>query len=220
MKSRSRHLIFIQLILVVILSACSPQDMQEIEDILDPDNVEPSEAQREQLAGEGYADVYYHYHIQVENLKFKIDMPFGVNFAETDEAGSFDAQGIYQDLVTFTMPATGGENGLCEVNCTVNLKFIATGSIEMDDEGNCEIPMNFSFVPQGDYLIDTTCPPETHDVVDCNALSFVLLDPTTYTFLGSDTELYVPSEKGVTREAEIKNLTFPSGMKGTCAWKK
>lgn len=220
MRSQPKIVILIIIVLAFAFSACSPADVQEIEDILDPDNVEPSEAQREQLAGEGYADVYYHYHIQVEDLKFKIDMPFAVNFAETDQGASFDAQGIYQDLVTFTMAASGGESGRCEINCTVNLKFIATGSIEMDDEGNCEIPMNFSFVPQGDYLMDTTCPPETHDVVDCNALSFVLLDPTTYTFLGSDTELYVPSEKGVKREAEIKNLTFPSGMKGTCAWKK
>jgi len=220
MKSRSRYLVFILLILVLILSACTPAEVQEIEDILDPDNVEPSEAQREQLAGEGYADVYYHYHIQVEDMKFKIDMPFAVNFAETDQGGSFDAQGINQDLVSFTMAAMGGESGRCEINCTVNLKFVATGSIELGEEGECEIPMNFSFVPQGDYLMDTTCPPETHDVVDCNALSMVLMDPTTYTFLGSDTELYVPSEKGVKREAEIKNLTFPSGMKGTCTWKK
>jgi len=220
MKSRSRYLIFVFFILVVVLSACSPADVQEIEDILDPDNVEPSEAQREQMFGEGYADVYYHYHIQIPDLKFKIDMPFAVNFAETDQGASFDAQGIYQDLVSFTMVAAGGESGRCEINCTVNLKFVASGSIEMDDEGNCEIPMNFSFVPQGDYLMDTTCPPETHDVVDCNALSMILTDPTTYTFLGSDTELYVPSDPGVKREAEIKNLVFPADMKGTCSWKK
>lgn len=220
MKSRSRFLVIILLILALLVSACSPAEVQEIEDILDPDNAEPSEAQREQLAGEGYADVYYHYHIQVPDLKFKIDMPFAVNFAETDQGASFDAQGIYQDLVTFTMAATGGEGGRCEITCTVNLKFVATGSIELGEEGECEIPMNFNFVPQGDYLMDTTCPPETHDVVDCNALSMVLMDPTTYTFLGSDTELYVPSETGVKREAEIKNLVFPKDMKGTCTWKK
>ena len=120
------------------------------------------------------------------------------------------------------MIAASGGAGVnrCEINCTVNLKFVATGSIELGEEGECEIPMNFSFVPQGDYLMDTTCPPETENVVDCNALSLLLADPTTYTFLGSDTELYVPSETGVKREAEIKNLVFPKDMKGTCTWKK
>ena len=220
MKTRSRYLVFILLILVVILSACSPADVQEIEDILDPDNVEPSEAQREQMAGEGSADIYYHYHMKHPDINFKIDMPFGINFAETDEVGSFDAQGIYEDWVTFTMAASGGPTGRCEVTCQVNLRFVATGSIELGSEGECEIPMNFSFVPQGDYIMDTTCPPETQDVLDCNALSMVMMDPTTYTFLGSDTELYVPSEGGVTREAEIKNLVFPKDMKGTCTWKK
>ena len=220
MKTRSKYYIFILSILVVIFSACSPADVQEIEDILDPENAELNEAQREQLAGEGSADVYYHYHIQVPDVKFKIDMPFAVNFAETDQGASFDAQGINQDLVTFSMAAEGGPTGRCMVNCTVNLKFVASGSIEMDDEGNCEIPMNFSFVPQGDFLLDGTCPDTFMDVMDCNALSMVLMDPTTYTFLGSDTELYVPSETGVKREAEIKNLIFPSGMKGTCTWKR
>ena len=220
MESRSRFFVFLLLILIVILSACSPADVQEIEDILDPENAELSEEQREQMAGEGYADVYYHYHIQIPDLKFKIDMPFGVNFAETDQGASFDAQGIYQDLVSFTMAASGGESGRCMINCTVNLKFVASGSIEMDDKGNCEIPMNFSFVPQGDYIMDTTCPPVMHDVFDCNAFTLVLMDPGTYTFIPGDTELYMPSGAGVTREAEIKNLVLPAAAKGTCSWKK
>ena len=218
MKTRSRDFFFILLILILILSACSPADVQEIEDILDPENAEPSEAQREQLAGEGYADVYYHYHVQVPDLKFKIDMPFAVNFVETDQGASFDAQGINQDLVTFMIAALDG--GRCEIYCTVNLKFVATGSIELGPNGECEIPMQFTFVPQGDYLMDTTCPHETENVVDCNVLSLLLADPGTYTFLGSDTELYVPSGTGVKREAEIKNLVFPKDMKGTCTWKK
>jgi hypothetical protein len=208
---------FILMVLTLLLSACSPADVQEIEDILDPDNAEPSEAQREQMAGEGSADVYYHYHITHPDINFKIDMPFAINFAETDQLGSFDAQGIYEDFVTFQM-AAGTDATRCLITCQVNLRFVATGSIELGEEGECEIPMNFSFVPQGDYLMDTTCPPETHDVVDCNALSMVLMDPTTYTFLSTDTELYVPSDPGVKREAEIKNLVFPEGMKGTCKW--
>ena len=218
MKSRSKYLIIFLITLALLVSACGPDASIDLEEVLDPEVENISE--RNQFAGEGYADVYYHYHVQVPDLKFKIDMPFAINFAETDQVGSFDAQGIYQDLVTFTMAASGGESGRCEINCTVNLKFVAVGSIELGEEGECEIPMNFSYVPQGDYLMDTTCPPETHDVVDCNALSMVMMDPTTYTFLGSDTELYVPSEAGVKREAEIKNLTFPEDMKGTCTWKR
>jgi len=219
MKTRSRYLVFILLILVVILSACSPADVQEIEDILDPDNVEPSEAQREQMDGEGSADIYYHYHMKHPDINFKIDMPFGINFAETDEVGSFDAQGIYEDWVTFTM-AAGGPTGRCEVTCQVNLRFVATGSIELGSEGECEIPMNFSFVPQGDYIMDTTCPPETQDIVDCNALSLSLADPAIYTFTGKKPDVTIQKTDNVTQQAEIKNLVFPSGMKGTCTWKK
>ena len=216
---KHKKVLFLILILTLItLSACGPDAVMELEDALDPENAEPSEAQREQMTGVGSADVYYHYHMQVPDLNFKIDMPFGINFAETDQVGRFDAQGIYQDWVTFTMAAAGGESGRCEVTCQVNLRFVATGSIELGEEGECEIPMQFSFVPQGDYILDTTCPPETHDVVDCNVLSMTLGDPTTYTFLGSDTELDVPSENGVKREAEIKNLVFPAGIVGTCSW--
>ena len=102
--------------------------------------------------------------------------------------------------------------------CTVNLKYVATGSIEMDEEGNCEIPMNFSFTPQGDFLLDGDCPESTMNVVDCNLLTVILMDPTTYTFLKTDTELHVPSGNGVTRDAEIKNLVFPKDMVGTCKW--
>ena len=218
MKSRSRYLVFILLILVLILSACSPADVQEIEDILDPENAEPSEAQREQMAGEGSADVYYHYHITHPDINFKIDMPFRINFAETDQPGSFDAQGIYQDLVTFTMAAGGGEIGRCMANCTVNLKFVAEGKIELGEEGECQISMNFSFVPQGDFLLDGDCPAQLMNVLDCNALSIVLADPGTYTFIPGDTELYLPSGAGVTREAEIKNLVLPAAAKGTCKW--
>jgi len=217
MKSRSRYLVFILLILVLILSACSPEDMEEIEDILDPENAEPSEAQREQMAGEGSADVYYHYYSKNPDFNFEIDMPFKVNFAETNQGGSFDAQGMYQDLVTFSM-AANNQGERCMYTCTVNLKYVATGSIEMDEEGNCEIPMNFSFTPQGDFLLDGDCSESTMNVVDCNLLTVILMDPTTYTFLKTDTELHVPSGKGVTREAEIKNLVFPKDMAGTCKW--
>ena len=219
MRSRSTFFILILSILVITLSACSPQDMQDIEDILDPDNVEPSKAQQEQLAREGYADVYYHYHSKVPELNFKIDMPFGVNFAETDEGASFEAVGIFQDLVSFTIQASGGAGvGLCDVNCTVNLKYVATGSIEMDEKGNCEIPMQFTFVPQGDYLMDTTCPPETHDVVDCNALSLLLADPGIYTFTGKKPDVTLQKTDKVTQQAEIKNLVLPKDMVGTCKW--
>lgn len=217
MKSRSRYLIFVLLVLALLISACGPEDMQEIEDILDPDNAEPSEAQREQMAGEGSADVYYHYHITHPHLKFKIDIPFLINFAETDQGGSFKAQGINQDLVTFMM-AAGNTANICTFNCTVNLKFVAEGKITLGEEGECQIPINFSFVPQGDFLLDGDCSQEVMNAVDCNALSMVLLDPGTYTFIPGDTELYLPSGEGVTREAEIKNLVLPAAAEGTCKW--
>jgi predicted small lipoprotein YifL len=217
MPLRSKISLLAALVLLFALSACGPQlELPDLDD-LDADEPEPSGEQLQQLAGEGYADVYYHYHVNSPNLKFEIDMPFGISFVENE--GSYAAQGIFQDLVTFTMAATGGETGTCEVNCTVNLKFVAEGSIELGDQGECQLPFQFFFVPQGDWLMDTTCPPEAHDVIDCNALSMVLMDATTYTFLASDTELSVPSGQGVKREAEIKNLRFPPGMAGACTWK-
>jgi len=220
MKSRSRILFFILLILVLLLSACGPDTSIDIdiEDILDPEVENISE--RNQFAGEGYADVYYHYHIQIPDLKFKIDMPFAINFAETDQGAYFDAQGINEDWVTFTMAAAGGPTGRCEFTCQVYLRWVASGSIELGEDGGCEIPLQFTFVPQGDYILDGTCPQEALDKIDCNMMTPMLSDPTLYTFLGSDTELYVPSEAGVKREAEIKNLTFPEDMKGTCTWKR
>lgn len=218
MRSRSRYLIFIVMVLALLLSACGPDADMDLEEILDPEGDGLREEQSQQFAGEGSADVYYHYHSTHQDLNFKIDMPFAISFAETDQPGSFDAQGIYQDLVSFTMAASGGPTGRCTVNCTVNLKFVAEGKIELGEEGECQIPVNFSFVPQGDFLLDGDCPQEFMDVVDCNGLSMVLLDPGIYTFIPGDTELYLPSGEGVTREAEIKNLILPEAAKGTCKW--
>jgi len=218
MLSQSKYIFLILLTLALLLSACGPDSSIDVEDVLDPEVENISE--RNQFAGEGYADVYYHYHIQIPDLKFKIDMPFAIDFAETNQGGSFDAQGINEDWVTFTMAAAGGPTGRCTFTCQVYLRWVASGSIAISEQGECEIPMQFSFVPQGDYILDGDCPQEGLDQIDCNMITPVLSDPTLYTFLGTDTELYVPSDAGVKREAEIKNLVFPEGMKGTCTWKR
>ena len=220
MKARSSCYILFTLVLALLVSACGPDTSIDVEEVLDPEVEDISENVRDQYAGEGNADVYYHYHNISPNLKFKIDMPFNINFAETDQGGSFDVQGINEDWVTFTMAAAGGPTGTCEFTCQVYLKWVATGKVTLGTEGECQIPMQFTFVPQGDFILDGNCPQEALDVIDCNMLTPVLADPTTYEFLATDTELYVPSEAGVKREAEIKNLIFPEGMRGTCTWQR
>lgn len=218
MRSRSRYIVFILLLTGLLLSSCAPDTSMDLEEVLDPEVEDISE--RNQYAGEGSADVYYHYHIENPDLKFKIDMPFAINFAETDRGAYFDAQGINEDWVTFTMAASGGPTGRCTFTCQVYLRWVATGSIELGEDGGCEIPLQFTFVPQGDFILDGDCPQEALDIIDCNMMTPILSDPTLYTFLGTDTELYVPSEAGVKREAEIKNLVFPEAMKGTCTWQR
>lgn len=220
MKARSSYLFVIILTLALLVSACGPDTSIDVEEVLDPEVEVISDNTRDQYAGDGSADIYYHYHNISENLKFKIDMPFAVNFAETDQFGFFDVQGINEDWATFTMTAAGGPTGTCEFTCQVYLRWVATGSITLGEEGECQIPMQFTFVPQGDFILDGDCPQEALDVIDCNMMTPILADPTTYEFLGTDTELYVPSEGGVKREAEIKNLVFPEGMRGTCTWQR
>jgi hypothetical protein len=220
MKERSGFLFLAMLILALLAGACGPDSSMDLEEVLDPEIEVISDNSRDQYAGEGNADIYYHYHNISADLKFKIDMPFAVNFAETDQGGFFDVQGINEDWVTFTMAAGGGPTGRCEFTCQVYLRWVATGSITMGEEGECQIPMQFTFVPQGDFILDGDCPQEAMDVIDCNMLALVMADPTTYEFLATDTELYVPSEAGVKREAEIKNLIFPEDMRGTCTWQR
>jgi len=218
MKSQTRYIFFILLILALLLSACGPEDLQEIEDILDPDNAEPSEAQKAQQAGEGGADVYYHYHMKSLELDFEIDMPFHITFAELEkEPGTWNAWGMNEDWIEFTMLGAGGPTGSCTITCSVYGRYEAIGKITMSKNGDCQIPMQFNFVPTGDNFIDGDCPQEAQDLMDCALLSTVVMDPGVYTFSGKDPDPQL-SKDLPRREAEIKNLKLPSGMAGTCKW--
>lgn len=215
--------------LVLCLSACFPgiegvvlesEGGEEIElegeevDLEEPDPPSPQE-----IAKEGDAQIDYYYSIQSDILSFEINPVIGLSFSPEEDGVNYTLSGIGQDRVEFMMLAAGGPEGQCRTWCTVDLTFVADGTIETDQVlHSCKMPIRFTFTPnQETWEMTTECPPEVEPMLDCASLSMVMLDPSIYTFTRDNRSPTIPSD-GATLYATMSNLTLPSGLQGLCDW--
>ncbi|MGB2963685.1 MAG: hypothetical protein WBB69_06830 [Anaerolineales bacterium] len=219
MTARLRLLILGLMILLLLLSACSP-DVGVLPSAPDGDDsgedVEMSGPQETESAEEGTASVHYHYLVNLPDLEFKIEPVIPLDITQA-APGSFEVTGIGQTQVQLRMVTSGSP---CNVNCDVILKFEAVGEIQLDENtGNCIIPMSFSFLPQADeWILDTDCPDPAQEILDCATLSLQMADPSVYTFTKNKRDVTLPSESTVTLRAEIKDVIMPRGTEGICNW--
>lgn len=226
MSARMRLWSIISLSLILCLSACfsgiegevsMPDGEEDIE--LEGEEVEIDPPSPQERAKEGDAQVNYYYSIQSDNLSFEIDPVIGLTISPEADGSTYTITGIGQDRVEFMMLAAGGPENQCRTWCTVELNFVADGTVETDqDLHSCKMPIRFTFVPnQENWEMTTECPPEVEPMLNCAALSLVMLDPSTYTFTRDDRNPTIPSD-GATLYAKMSNLTLPSGLQGLCDW--
>jgi len=214
MLNRSNAHILIVILALITLSACGSSGNTSPEgDGLDGPAVTA-------LAEEGSAEIHYHYKIDNPLVNFKIEPVIQLVIAPGDSPGSFVAQGIGQTWATLEMMAGGGPSGSCQFQCEMLLRYEVNTKVELDDFNNdCMIPVTFAFQATNDESILTgDCPQEFMEVVDCAALSAVMVDPSLYTFTKEIRELDLEADAGVTLSAEIKNVIMPRGVKGICNW--
>lgn len=219
MKSPSKILVQILILAAMLLSACGPDVILDVADALDPENVEPSDGQREQMAEGGDASIHYHYTMKHADAEYKIEPIIPVEVFDGPNSGSHMVKGHAQLDVSFRM-AAGAGSYRCNVNCNVILKFAADGEITIDEKtGKCIIPMQFTFTAVPDeWIMETDCPPETEQVVNCAILSTVMADPSVYTFKANDRDVTLKNDSEVTLRAELKNFHMPSEVEGVCDW--
>ena len=162
--------------------------------------------------------VKYLYEFKNDLVNFKIDPEISLIITDEDAPGNFKVEGIAHPMVQLEMLAAGGA-GTCLIQCQMRLNFVAEGKIELDENGSCQIPMNFHFQPDPDELILTGgCPDLVLDTMDCTALSAVMMDPYIYTFTKGKLYDKKPSDPALTLRAEIRDVVFPAGMSGICDW--
>ena len=162
--------------------------------------------------------VKYLYEFKTDLVNFKIEPDVSLMITDDDTPGSFKVEGIAHPMVQLEMLGAGG-SGTCLIQCQMRLSFSAEGTIELDENGNCQIPMSFHFQPQEDELILTGgCPDLAMDTMDCTALSGVMMDPSVYTFTKGKLYDKKPSDPAITMRAEIRDVVFPAGMSGICDW--
>ena len=204
MRARPISFILLLILLAVFLSACGPDA-----------NASPAATSR---AEEGTAMVKYLYKFKTDEMNFKIEPDVSLIISDDDTPGSFKVEGIAHPMVQLEMLAAGGA-GTCLVQCQMRLSFVAEGTIELDENGSCKIPMSFHFQPQEDELILTGgCPDLVMDTMDCAALSAVMMDPSVYTFTKGKLIDIKPSDPAITMRAELRDVVFPAGMSGICDW--
>ena len=217
MLTRSKSLIIILITLLVFLSACSPDaNVSPAGDDLDAELSESDAASR---AEEGSATVYYHYLVNHEHVKIKTEPVLGIDITAGDTPGSFDVTGIGQTWATLEMAA--GVNAVqCWIKCEILLRYTVNTKLELDEvNGDCKIPMSFTFVATDDESILTgDCPEQLMAVTSCAALSAVMIDPSIYTFTKEIRDLHLPSDPTVTMKAEIREVKMPRGTEGICNW--
>jgi hypothetical protein len=236
MNVRSLLWSMISLSLVLCLTACfpgiqgkvlEPEGKEEIElegeeEIeLEGEEVEldPELPSQQELAKEGDAQVEYYYSIQMDDLSFVVNPIIGLSIYPEADGSSFTISGIGQDRVDFTFLAGSGPDNTCRTWCTVDLNFVADGTVESDpDLHSCKMLIRFTFVPSTENVEMTTeCPPPSDQVLDCARMSMNMLDPSVYTFTRDDRNPTIPSD-GATLYAKMTNLTLPSGLVGICDW--
>lgn len=213
MKFRFGFYIFILISSVILGSACSTAGSASDGDSDDMDPLEVEVA----ILEEGQAVVYYHYQMKHEHLDFNIETELPVTFIEKSP-GSWAADAMGETEVTFDMMAAGGESGQCQVRCNVVLRMVGDGPVNLVSENKCQIPMSFQFVAGEDWVLETDCPEEAQELIDCAALSLVMADPGVYTFSKPDPYFLLQKNSAVTQEAEIRNVTMPSGIGDICGW--
>jgi hypothetical protein len=211
MRFRYGILILILIILAIVGSACSPD--APLPDGEDHDPLEVESA----ISEEGQAVVYYHYQMKHEHLNFNIETELPVTFMENNP-GSWVADAMGETEVTFNMMAAGGESGQCQVTCNVILRMVGDGPVELVSENNCQIPMSFQFVAGEDWILESDCPLEAQEMIDCAAMSLVMADPGQYKFSKPEPYFLLQKNSAVTQEAEIRNVTMPSGIGDLCGW--
>jgi hypothetical protein len=218
MSITNKTLIGVLLLSLMLFSACSANTSVSQGDQEDADQelADPLEVEVAALE-EGQAVVYYHYQISDPNLDFNIETEMPITFIE-NSSGSWVADAIGETDVTFEMMAAGGESGFCQVKCNVVLRFVGQGPVELVAENQCKIPMSFQFVPQDDWILESTCPEEAQAKIDCAGLSLVLADPGVYTFTKTESDAILQKSSTVTQEARIRNLIMPIGIGKLCSW--
>lgn len=229
MKIQSKLGFAICLVAVLSLSACFPIlgnlipdsggeeiELEGEEVDLEPEVEIPSDRE---LAKEGDAQINYHYSLKREELSFEINAVIGISIVPEEDGVTYTVSGIGQDRVEFMMLAAGGPENQCRTWCTVDLNYVADGTVENDpDQHSCKMPIRFTFVPnQENWERTTECPPESEPILDCARLSMVMLDPSVYTFTKTDRNPTIPSD-GATLYATMSSLTMPSGLQGLCDW--
>jgi len=226
MTARPLQRYLICLILVLGLSACfpgiegelmAPEGEEEME--LEGEEVDLNPPSQQEINKEGDGLVNYHYSIQSDMLSFEINPVIGLTFNVAADGATYTISGIGQDRVEFMMLAAGGPEGQCRTWCTVELNFVADGTVETDqDLHSCKMPIRFTFLPNTEnWEMTTECPAEAEALLDCAALSMVMMDPSIYTFTRDDRSPSIPSD-GATLSATMSNLTLPAGLQGLCDW--
>jgi len=228
MRVRSLLWTTISLGLIFCLSACfpgiqgnvlEPEGQEEIELEGEEVEIDPDPPNPQVLSQEGDAQVDYYYSIQMDELSFVVNPVIGLSIIEEEDGSGFTISGIGQDRVKFMMLAAGGPENQCRTWCTVDLNFVADGTVESDpDLKSCKMLIRFTFVPnQETWEMDTECDPASFPVWDCAGLSMIMADPSVYTFTRDDRNPTIPSD-GATLYAKMSNLTLPAGLVGICDW--
>ena len=112
------------------------------------------------------------------------------------------------------------KDGICNVHCQAILRFSAEGEFQLDpNTGACILPMSIVFQPQADeWIMETDCDSPSESVVDCAAMSVLMMDPSVYTFKKGKMDPNLSQDSNVTLRAELKDVRLPVGMQGVCDW--
>ena len=218
MRSRSKIFILFIIVLVIALSACGPEDMQEIEDQLDPEGDGLSgEAAAAPRVNDQQTNVYYHHETKHDHIKFNIELYMYVDFNEKTP-GKWIAAAIGFQEVRLEMQPSVGESGPCKIVCNIPLNINGEGPVTPISDDECKIPMSFQFNPHEDWILESDCPDETLAVTDCAALSLLMFDPGVYTFTKAKPYDWKVKTVTLTREAMIKNVDMPDDLGELCDW--
>ena len=213
MKFRSRYFALLVILMSLLLNACGPDANASPGE----DGMEGPAATFE--AGAGSATVYYHYKFKTDLMNFKIEPVIPLVISDSETPGSHVVEGIAETWFQIEMMGRGGAAGTCLIQCQMILRFVAEGKIELDENGDCKIPMSFHFQPDpNESILTGSCPDPAMDTMSCGALSAVMMDPYIYTFTKGNRNPVQPSDPEITLRAEIRDVNMPPGVDGICNW--
>lgn len=221
MKSQAKPLVLILLVFTLLLAACGANGEMSLEDLEEGDLEFPEEVVDITYGGDGDGLIYYHYHLNNDVMKFKLDPVIGISFSQEDNSGTIDVNGIGQTMVNLWMLALGTEEGTCEIECQMEMRFAATGTLNIGSGGACELQMGFVVAGIEDESIITgtdACPIEYVNSFSCAAMAAVMVDPSKYVFSSSNPNPKIPTDPTLTLKAELRNLTLPEAAEGLCSW--